>query len=375
MNLNNEFNRLFSSVAPLKSDEELYDAVIERTRKMKNKNKIATKRAVFIVAAAVMTVALGITAAAQLDIVALFMDGTQKRAEELNEFRDDYYEDYVEHWYPEISEIEIPQSVASEKTSEEALSDKKSKDKIISMITGECEKTIKCEGYDINVKGYSYDGYSFKLFMDFVFDKEGKYYSEGQLTVKDPFVDLDIVVFAIEDTFGFGGGGGSGTVTSINDNVISYTESQYLQRKEGNASPKNLKAVIVPEGRFEEACENEAYEIPIELSNISELICEKEIEREVEFIGSGTAKLNKLIISPLHVAFVFSDMSFDIGSIGETPCFITLKNGEVIDLSYSGKCMSDYRDSLLITISSGDITVLDVNDIESVQLYNEVIYL
>ena len=50
-----------------------------------------------------------------------------------------------------------------------------------------------------------------------------------------------------------------------------------------------------------------------------------------------------------------------------------MKNGEIIELLNSGGGSTDFNGQLNLRISSGRIAVLDVNEIKSVQIYNEII--
>lgn len=65
MNYSEMFKNSFSSVSPVKNDEELLKSVLERTEKMENKKKAGLKKPVVIAIAAAAVMALGITAAAE----------------------------------------------------------------------------------------------------------------------------------------------------------------------------------------------------------------------------------------------------------------------------------------------------------------------
>ncbi len=65
MNLNKIFRDSFSAVSPVKSNDELFKSVLERTEKMENKKKISLRKPVVIAIAAVAVMALGITAMAE----------------------------------------------------------------------------------------------------------------------------------------------------------------------------------------------------------------------------------------------------------------------------------------------------------------------
>ncbi len=65
MNFHKMFQTSFSAVSPLKSNDQLFKSVMERTEKMENRKKISVKKPIIAVCAVIAAAALGITAAAE----------------------------------------------------------------------------------------------------------------------------------------------------------------------------------------------------------------------------------------------------------------------------------------------------------------------
>ncbi len=370
MNFNKMFHNSFSDIFPVRSDNELFKSVVERTENMNNK-KINIRKASAIIAVAAAVLLLGITAAAHFDIPSLFEKSVGKRAEEMDKFSEEYY-DIIENRYPEINEINIPEETVCAGAETEI---KEEPEKSISeRISSKYEKSIECDGYNIDVKGYVYDGYGVQIFMDLIFDENGKYYENGSLTIGEPG-NLFTVLFAAPNSNGFRSGG-TGQVITVNGNIITYKAILNVRAGNGTEGLDGLMAVIIPDEKTDEALKNENpedYSVPLIIPEISELIYEEETDRDFELVGLGTARLKKFVISPLQIKLTFdSDIDFKISDKEATPCYVTMKNGEVLDLSYAGTSQSLYGDKYELSITSGDIAILDINEIESVQIYNEV---
>lgn len=381
MNFHKMFHNSFSSVSPLKNNDELLKSVIERTENMEKKRNFSIKKAAIIIIAAAAVMTLGITAAAtNFDLVSLFTKAQNDRAEELEGYDEFYYGTYVENFYPEISEINIPEAATSVTTAAPK-TEPVNAPSIAERFIQEYDKLIECDGYDIQVTGYAFDGYSAKVFMDFIFDKDGPYYKDGELNVRSMF-DLYIMVCPTPNSkTGVGGGGGHQEI-SRHDNVISYVDFATFDCKDYESELEGIYALIIPGGlmgdKFEEIIKSDDrsyYSVPLVKPEISDLIYEKETEIPVEMVGYGNGTLKKLIITPMVTKFTFDKLDFDPNKeMLQIACFITLKNGEVIDLSYGGNGQTVFGDDTLeITIDYGDRMLIDVNEIESVQIYNEVI--
>lgn len=85
--MENQYKRLFDSIAPIKSDEELLRAVLDRkAEKMSSKKKFSKKAILIPVAAAALlgTTAIGVSAAYQWNLPAAFEDLFRNRFEEYN---------------------------------------------------------------------------------------------------------------------------------------------------------------------------------------------------------------------------------------------------------------------------------------------------
>ncbi len=370
MNFNKMFHNSFSDIFPVRSDNELFKSVVERTENM-NKKKINIRKASAIIAVAAAVLLLGITAAAHFDISSLFEKSVDKRAEDMEEFSEEYY-DIIENRYPEINEINIPEeTVCAEVGTEIKAEPEKS---ISERISNEYKKSIVCDGYTIEVKGYVYDGYGVQIFMDLIFDENGKYYENGSLMISEPG-NLFTVLFTAPNSKGFRSGG-TGQVITVNGNIITYKAILNVRACNGTEGLDGLMAVIIPDEKTDEALKNENpedYSVPLIIPEISDLIYEEETDKDFELVGLGTARLKKFVISPLQITLTFdSDIDFKISDKEATPCYVTMKNGEVLDLSYAGTSQSLYADKYELSITSGDIAILDINEIKSVQIYNEV---
>lgn len=367
MNYSEMFKNSFSSVSPVKNDEELLKSVLERTEKMENKKKTGLKKPVVIAIAAAAVMALGITAAAEFNLAAMFTQSVDNRAEEMEKFAA-ANNGYIENWYPEITDINVP--VATETAVTSAVSHEPEAVKeltIAERITHEYNKLIKCDGFDMQIVGYAYDGYSVQLFMDFVFDKGGKYYNDGALTVTDP--GSLFVLWADVPS------GGSGRVLSSNDNIISYKAEYDFEMCYYEDKSQDMRVSVVP---YEEIInapdvfDDEEYYFYLEKPEIDDFIYEKKFDKPFELLGYGTATLKKITISPLQINFTFTNVNIN-DDIIYRPCYVTMKNGEIIDLLNSGGGSIDFNGQFNLYISSGSLTVLDVNEIKSVQIYNEII--
>lgn len=84
--MENQYKKLFDSVAPIKSDEELLRAVLDRKAKNMSSKKKISKKTIFIpVAAALLgTTAIGVSAAYQWNLPSAFEDLFRNRYEEYN---------------------------------------------------------------------------------------------------------------------------------------------------------------------------------------------------------------------------------------------------------------------------------------------------
>lgn len=367
MKLNKMFEKSFSAVTPLKTNEEIFKSVIERTEKMNTSKKTSVRKIVVIAVAAAAVLSLGITAAANFDIPSLLTKTVDDRAKEMKDFSDEYYKD-LPNFYPEISEINIPESAATTTTSAQTTPEPEEKAPTIAeRITREYNKTIKCEGYDIEIKGYAYDGSAAQIFMDIILDKNGKYYENGE-PIAINSCDLFMVIPSIPS-------GGSGREISTNDNVITYCSIINFKHRNRDFNTDDVIVCILPPDKTDsipDCFNDDVYSLKLETSEINDLIFEKEIDMDMELVGYGTSRLKKIRISPLQIHFTFDKKPPCEENIIEKPCFVTLKNGEVIDLSFSGGNTTDYGDYFEINISSGSMTILDINEIKSVQLYNEI---
>ncbi len=85
--MENQYKRLFDSIAPIKSDEELLKAVLDRKAEKMNPKKKFSKKAILIPAAAAAllgTTAIGVSAAYQWNLPAAFEDLFRNRYEAYN---------------------------------------------------------------------------------------------------------------------------------------------------------------------------------------------------------------------------------------------------------------------------------------------------
>jgi len=367
MKFSKMFEKSFSAVTPLKNDEEIFRSVMERNEKMNVNKKISVKKIVVIAVTAATVLSLGITAAAAFDLPSLLTKTVDDRAKEMDNFSDEYYKD-LPNFYPEISEINIPQSTMTATTSAQTTAEPEEKvPTIAERIAREYKKTIKCDGYEIRIKGYAYDGSAAQIFMDIILDKNGKYYENGQPAAVNT-CDLFMVIPSIPS-------GGSGREISTNDNVITYCSIINFKHRNRDFNTDDIVVCILPPDKTDSlpGCfSDDAYSFKLETPKIDDLVYEKEMDKEMELVGYGTSRLNKIRISPLQIHFTFDKKPPCEENIIEKPCFVTLKNGEVIDLSFSGGNTTDYGDYFEINISSGSMTILDINEIKSVQLYNEI---
>lgn len=376
-----KYIKLYDKITPLLSDEELLQGMLGKADNMEKK-RIRFKKPAIIAAAAVITVtaATGAAAAAGWDIGSVFSLFNQQSREESAEHKDYFYSEYAPKYYPEINEIEVPQSQAP---ADDSVENAAEESRIASLIMHECDEVIECDGYDIDITGYAFDGMNAKVFYDVVYDKDGVYYKDGELTeeakTSNPLTDMSVFT-------NIGGSTSSSPhVVSVNDNIVSFCKEISLFYND-DMHERNEPAEVVffpPTAYDENGNMKDEYirnpsllpRIKLETPDMSKVSLAKTFSEPIELVGYGSGTLDEILITPMNLAFEVSGFEEEIKSIDSTmivPVYVKLKSGKVIDLSCGGLSIASYEDGN-ITFSVGTQgELLDYAEIESVQIFNNV---
>ena len=140
--MENQYKRLFDSITPIKSDEELLMAVLDRKAEKMSSKKKFSKKAILIPAAAAAllgTTAIGVSAAYQWNLPAAFEDLFRNRFEEYNSTSD-----------AKIKNVMFDFSV----------------------IGKELDLTYNFNNFDVVIKGIAADEHSAYLLYDVVFAED-----------------------------------------------------------------------------------------------------------------------------------------------------------------------------------------------------------
>ncbi len=374
-----EYKDLFDDVmyekydtTPLSDDNAFIQSVKERASKMEKKKIKFKKPAVIaasIAAAAALTVSVG--AATNWDIVSLFVQQNKEMREENSQS----YE-YIAKFYPEYFEY-IPEGASVDNTNS------KREYEILEKITHTIENgVIDYKDWIINVTGYAYDGNRFEIAYDVTYKNGIDSYKLGE----GPAFDVHLMK---DNEYLFSGGSGQ-PVTKEGD---TEKRKSYFSCKPIALNYNTAELVLFVYGKDIEYEEIASFDI--DLTVHGELTLDLDTDISGKYTTGKALKVEHVRISPLGVTVNTAEMpdddaaSFEPYSMGganydperDVPVYITYKDGTVLDSSSYGNSKSvnaDMRDDGMIvkrvSMSARD-NVIDVENIKSVQIYNEIIEL
>ena len=375
-----EYKDLFDDVmyekydtTPLSDDNAFIQSVKERASKMEKKKIKFKKPAVIaasIAAAAALTVSVG--AATNWDIVSLFQSNNADEREKRVLI---------------VDEIDKEYNVVMNKDAVIDSTDSAGEYELLSGISHTIDKTVDYDNYLLHISGYSCDGSHVKVLYDITY-KNG--YEEIKNKIEqnnhrdyNPFSSW--LLDENSDSLTTGASGGS-TIDfkDYGDNIpFSYefnlrkpvtaekaVLSFFDDRKDTDESPLNIKDAVA------------SFEIDLSVPGMKSLDIDTDIN---ETLNKGrSVNISKITVSTFGVTAycVIDDNNIDIFTeLGQMPIYITYNNGTTVDVSGYGSGAGgnaiprdDGSFDLIVDISSGG-TVIDVDNIKAVQIYDEIIEL
>ena len=357
--------------ALLPDDEEFIRSIRERAGKMERKNSKMRKPAVIaasIAAAAALTVSVG--AAADWDIAALFTQQSKALSERTDEWlKSDMYTFFKEDVYPYMDLINVPENAGS--YSADYVHDRE----ITERITRDMSESFEFEKFTVNMKGCLYDGLNAVFFFDI------EYKNIFDALAADPH-KLPVIFYS-----GVRGGSTDNEVLDRDGCTLSCTKRMDISGIVGGVDFRapfdvSVHSFDYAKGEYEQEYDEttgeyrpKTYTFTMEMPDIDDLIYEKEISQPIEVTGYGTGTLDRIRISPTMITFDISNYDNTLPAM--TPVYVTMKDGTVLSLTWERDVSGILDDDHNVVILQCGIrcigTVLDVNNIKSVQFYNEII--
>ncbi len=375
-----EYKDLFDDVmyekydtTPLSDDNAFIQSVKERARNMEKK-KIRFKKPAVIAAsiavAAALTVSVG--AATNWDIVSLFQSNNADEREKRELI---------------VDEIDKEYNVVMNKDAVIDSTDSAGEYELLSGISHTIDKTVDYDNYLLHISGYSCDGSHVKVLYDIT-------YKNGYEEIKNKIEQdnhRDFNPFSLwlsdENSDALTTGASGGPTIDYNDygdnipfsckfNLRKPVTSEkavlsfFDDRKNTDTSPYDIKDAVV------------SFEIDLTIPGMKSLDIDTDIN---ETLNKGrSVNISKITVSSFGVTAycVIDDNNIDIFTeLGQMPIYITYNNGTTVDVSGYGSGAGgntiprdDGSFDLIVDISSGG-TVIDVDNIKEVQIYNEIIEL
>lgn len=357
--------------APFSDDEQLFDIVKERTSNMEKKKFKMKKPAVIaasLAAAAALTVSVG--AAANWDIVSLF-----QRNNALEQEKREQTVDEIDREYNVVKNTDAVIDSADSAREYELLSE----------ISHNVDQTVTYDNYLIHISGYSCDGSHVEVLYDLTykngFDEIKSKIEQGDHWDFDPF-DLWLSDENSDALTTSGSGGPTIDYNDYGDNIPFSCKfnlrkpvtsekavlSFFDVRKNTDTSPYDIKDAVA------------SFEIDLTVPGMKSLDIDTNIN---ETLNKGrSVNISKITVSTFGVTAycVIDDNNIDIFTeLGQMPIYITYNNGTTVDISGYGSGAGgntiprdDGSFDIIVDISSGG-TVIDVDNIKAVQIYDEVI--
>ena len=355
--------------------ENISDKIIANAEKTANKpTKRKPKRALVIAASVAAAAALTVTvgAATNWDIASLFAQRSKDESDIIdNWLKSDAYAFYEETAYPYMNQINVPENAGS------YIPDYAHDREITERITQELTQTFEFEKFTVHMNGCMYDGLNAVFFFD--------------IEYKNIFDVLTVNPQRPPVSFYSPTRGGStdGEVLERNGCTLSCTERMRISEIVDGVDLRDSFEVSVrsfdwDKGDFEKEYDEQAgeykekmYGFTLSMPDIDDLIYEKELSVPVELTGYGSGTLERIRISPTMITFDISN--YDNTLPAQTPVYVTMNDGTVLPLIWERDVSGILDDEENVTIMYCGVrcvgTVLDVNNIKSIQFYNKIIEL
>lgn len=355
--------------------ENISDKIIANAEKTANKpTKRKPKRALVIAASVAAAAALTVTvgAATNWDIASLFAQRSKDESDIIdNWLKSDAYAFYEETAYPYMDQINVPENAGS------YIPDYAHDREITERITQELTQTFEFEKFTVHMNGCMYDGLNAVFFFD--------------IEYKNIFDVLTVNPQRPPVSFYSPTRGGStdGEVLERNGCTLSCTERMRISEIVDGVDLRDSFEVSVrsfdwDKGDFEKEYDEQAgeykekmYGFTLSMPDIDDLIYEKELSVPVELTGYGSGTLDRIRISPTMITFDISN--YDNSLPAQTPVYVTMNDGTVLPLIWERDVSGILDDEENVTIMYCGVrcvgTVLDVNNIRSIQFYNKIIEL
>ncbi|MBR1832703.1 MAG: hypothetical protein IJ784_09765 [Ruminiclostridium sp.] len=355
--------------------ENICDKIIAKAEKiadkpMKRKPKRTFVIAASVAAAAALTVSVG--AATNWDIASLFAQRSKNESDIIdNWLKSDAYAFYEETAYPYMDQINVPENAGS------YIPDYAHDREITERITQELTQTFEFEKFTVHMNGCMYDGLNAVFFFDIeyknIFDALAVNPQRPPVSFYSPTR----------------GGSTDGEVLERNGCTLSCTERMRISEIVDGVDLRDSFEVSVrsfdwDKGDFEKEYDEQAgeykekmYGFTLSMPDIDDLIYEKELSVPVELTGYGSGTLDRIRISPTMITFDISN--YDNSLPAQTPVYVTMNDGTVLPLIWERDVSGILDDEENVTIMYCGVrcvgTVLDVNNIRSIQFYNKIIEL
>ena len=355
--------------------ENISDKIIANAEKTANKpTKRKPKRALVIAASVAAAAALTVTVGASTnwDIASLFAQRSKDESDIIdNWLKSDAYAFYEETAYPYMNQINVPENAGS------YIPDYAHDREITERITQELTQTFEFEKFTVHMNGCMYDGLNAVFFFD--------------IEYKNIFDVLTVNPQRPPVSFYSPTRGGStdGEVLERNGCTLSCTERMSISEIVDGVDLRDSFEVSVmsfdwDKGDFEKEYDEQTgeykekiYSFTLSMPDIDDLIYEKELSVPVELTGYGSGTLDRIRISPTMITFDISN--YDNTLPAQTPVYVTMNDGTVLPLIWERDVSGRLDDEENVIIMHCGVrcvgTVLDVNNIKSIQFYNKIIEL
>ncbi len=353
--------------------ENISDKIIANAEKTANKpTKRKPKRALVIAASVAAAAALTVTvgAATNWDIASLFAQRSKDESDSIDRWlKSDSYAHLVQADYTYMQQINVPENAGSyipDYTHDRAITER---------ITQELNQNFEFEKFTVYMNGCIYDGLNAVFFFDIeyknIFDALAVNPQRPPVSFYSPTR----------------GGSTDGEVLERNGCTLSCTKRMSISEIVDGVDIRDPFEVFVisfdeTKGDFEKEYDEQtgeyrdkSYKFILSTPDIDNIIYEKEMSLPVELTGWVSGTLDQLRISPTMIG---RDISSYDGNYPHfvTPIYVTMKDGTVLPLvgnEHSGLLDDEGRPTTLYFGIRCVGTVLDVNNIKSIQFYNEII--
>ena len=356
--------------------ENICDKIIAKAGKFADKPiKRKPKRAFVITASVAAMAALTVSVGAVTDwnIASLFAKHSQDENDSVDKWlKSDGYAHLVqEEDYTYIQQINVPENAGS------YTPDYAHDREITERITQELNQAFEFEKFTVYMNGCMYDGLNAVFFFD--------------IEYKNIFDALAANTQLLPVSFysPVRGGSDGGEVLNRNGCVLSCTERMSIGDIVDGVDFSDpfeihVRSFDEVKGEFEKEYDEQAgeyrekmYSFTLSMPDIEDLIYDREMSMTVELTGFGSGTLDNIRISPTMIALHISDY---VGNFPHfvIPVYVTMKDGTVLPLGWESE-----KPGLLYPDGSKELyccircigTVLDVNNIRSIQFYNDIIEL